>query len=299
MDGYFLVSVRILNPSHHVCQASMIVFIVHGIWLLSLRSAYTRPLVVIVDQAYSSWRQNIILEVYKGRAGCFRFATLVLGFELPQSCSAAVWHSNTSTSCPQAPDTIWFHSDVSRFVFFIVSWRSTYISIATSTSRSFNLSVSPHVIFTSGPLQVQVGHTGCLVAAFLTAFRACLQVMRQLCFCVMAHQRCDVGQHFKSYGSRRVAKRDSDGWLVVSVRLFSECGTSTCLLGNVRTFFPSRYGGNNFIVVSFGGVCHQSASVFTCLSVLFKWKVLVGERVVVRLSTWRFSVLQIVICTPT
>ena len=221
------------------------------------------------------------VDVHKGRAGCFCFVTPALGFELRQSCSAAVWHSNTSTSCPQAPDTIWFHSDVSRFVFFIVSWRSTYISIATSTSRSFNLSVSPHVIFISGPPQVQVGHTGCLVAAFLTAFRACL-----LCFCVMAHQRCDVGQHLKSYGSRRVAKRDSDGWLVVSVRLFSECGTSTCLLGNVRTFFPSRCGGHNFTIVSLGRVCHQSASVFTCLSVLFKWKVLVGERVVVRLSTW-------------
>ena len=25
-------------------------------------------------------------------------------------------------------------------------------------------------------------------------FLACLQVMRKLCFCVMAHQRCDVGQ---------------------------------------------------------------------------------------------------------
>ena len=36
----------------------------------------------------------------------------------------------------------------------------------------------------------------------------------------MAHQRCDVEQHLKSYGSRRAAKRDSDGWLVVSVRLF-------------------------------------------------------------------------------
>ena len=230
------------------------------------------------------------LEVRKGRVGCFRLVTLALGFELPESCSAAVWHSNTSTSCPQAPDTIWFHSDVSRFVFFIVSWRSTHISIATSTSRSFNLSVSPHVIFISGPPQVQVGHTGCLVAAFLTAFltafRACVQVMRQLCFCVMAHQRCDVGQHFKSYGSRRVAKRDSDGWLVVSVRLFSGCGTSTCLLGNVWTFLPSRYGGHNFIIVSLGRACHQSASVFTCLSVLFMWKVLVGERVVVRLPTW-------------
>ena len=36
----------------------------------------------------------------------------------------------------------------------------------------------------------------------------------------MAHQRCDVEQHIKSYGLRRVAKRDCDGWLVVSVRLF-------------------------------------------------------------------------------
>ena len=129
--------------------------------------------------------------------------------------------------------------------------------------------MSPHVIFISGPPQVQVGHTGCLVAAFLTAFRACLQVMRMLCFCVMAHQRCDVGQHLKSYGSRRVAKRDSDGWLVVSVGLFSECGTSTCLLGNVWTFLPSRCGGHNCIIVSLGRVGHQCASVFTCLSVLF------------------------------
>ena len=45
----------------------------------------------------------------------------------------------------------------------------------------------------------------------------------------------DVEQHIKSCGSRRVAKRDSDGWLVVSVGLFSERGTSTCLLGNVST----------------------------------------------------------------
>ena len=99
------------------------------------------------------------VDVHKGRVGCFCFVTLALGYELRQSCSAAVWHCNTSTPCPQAPDTIWFHSDVSRFMFFIVSWMSTHISIATfhvrshhcATSRYFNLSVSPHVIFISGP----------------------------------------------------------------------------------------------------------------------------------------------------
>ena len=84
------------------------------------------------------------LEVYKGRAGCFRFVKLALGFELPQSCSAAVWHSNTSTPCPQAPDTIWFHSDDSRFMFSIVSWMSTYISIATFHVRQLpGLSICP------------------------------------------------------------------------------------------------------------------------------------------------------------
>ena len=108
-------------------------------------------------------------------------------------------------------------------MFFIVSWRSLNIShhhLTARLSRSFNLSVSPHVIFISGPPQVQVGHTGCLVAAFLIAsVRVCKSCV-SYSFCDMAHQRCDVGQHFKSYGLRRVAKRDCDGWLVVSVRLF-------------------------------------------------------------------------------
>ena len=131
------------------------------------------------------------LEVYKGRAGCFRFVTLVLGFELPQSCSAAVWHSNTSTSCPQAPDTIWFHCDVSRFMFFIVSWISTDIShhhspcSTTSLSATSSLSACACVIYISRPPLVQVGHTGCLVVAFLTAsVRVCKSCVCYV-FCVM------------------------------------------------------------------------------------------------------------------
>ena len=153
-----------------------------------------------------------------------------------------------------------------------------------ATSRSFNLSVSPYVIFISGPPQVQVGHTVCLVGAFLAASVRVCKSCGSYSFCDMAHQRCDVEQHLKSYGSRRAAKRDSDGWLVVSVGLFSACGTSTCLLGKALTFLPSLYGGDNFTnVFFFDSVCHQRASFSFVRQYCFKWKVLVGVCVAVRL----------------
>ena len=230
-----------------------------------------------------------LLEVRKGRAGCFCLVTPALGFELPQSCSAAVWHSNTSTPCPQASDTIWFHSDVSRFMFS--SCLGCPLTFPSPLSMFVNFQVFQLVRVATRYLHLWTA-SGSSWAHWMfgrcvfDCFRACLQVIRKLCFCVKAHQRCDAEQHLKSCGSRRAAKRDADGWLVVSVRLFSGCGTSTCLLGNVWTFLPSLHGGHNFIIVSLGRVCHQSASVFTCLSVLFNWKVLVGERVVVPLSTW-------------
>ena len=132
--------------------------------------------------------------------------------------------------------------------------------------------------------QVQVGHTGCLVGAFLAASVRVCKSCGSYSFCDMAHQRCDVEQHLKSYGSRRAAKRDSDGWLVVSVGLFSECGTSTCLLGKALTFLPSLYGGDNFTnVFFFDSVCHQRASFSFVRQYCFKWKVLVGVCVAVRL----------------
>ena len=74
------------------------------------------------------------LEVYKGRAGCFRLVTLALGFELRQSCSAVARHSNTS----------FLRHDLvsqrrSRFMFFIVSWRSFQISHHHLTARLFQV----------------------------------------------------------------------------------------------------------------------------------------------------------------
>ena len=119
--------------------------------------------------------------------------------------------------------TLWFHSDVRVSCFSSYLGRPSRFDITTSqraTSRSFNLSVSPYVIFISGPPQVQVGHTVCLVGAFLAASVRVCKSCGSYSFCDMAHQRCDVEQHIKSYGLRRAAKRDSDGWLVVSVGLF-------------------------------------------------------------------------------
>ena len=147
---------------------------------------------LIVDQAYSSWRQNIILEVYKGRAGCFCFVTPALGFELPQSCSAAVWHSNTSAPCPQAPDTNWFDSNVSRFMFSIVSRMPTHIS-----HHHFPCSFTPqserHVqVFQLVRVATRYLHLWTALGSswahwmfdccVLDCFRACLQVMLRLLF---------------------------------------------------------------------------------------------------------------------
>ena len=125
------------------------------------------------------------LEVRKGRAGCFCFVTPPLGFELRQSCSAAVWHSNTSMPCPQAPDTIWFHSDVSRFMFFIVSWRSFKISHHHLTARLFQVFQLVRVATFYLHLWTASGSSwahwmfGCCVP---DCFRACLQVMLKLQF---------------------------------------------------------------------------------------------------------------------
>ena len=57
------------SPSRHGAddgQTQIIMFLVHGKWLLLVRSAYTRHLVQITDLAYSSWRQNIIWKFAKG-----------------------------------------------------------------------------------------------------------------------------------------------------------------------------------------------------------------------------------------
>ena len=200
------------------------------------------------------------LEVYKGRAGCFRLVTLALGFELRQSCSAVARHSNTS----------FLRHDLvsqrrSRFMFFIVSWRSFQSSHHHLTARLFQVFQFVRVATRYLHLWTALGSSwahwmfGCCVP---DCFRACLQVMRKHCFCVMAHQRRDVEQHIKSCGSRRVAKRDSDGWLVVSVGLFSE-------MWNIDMFAGQR--GDSFRVASFGQcVYHPCASVSCACQSFFR-----------------------------
>ena len=109
-------------------------------------------------------------------------------------------------------------------MFFIVSWRSFQISHHHLTARLFQVFQLVRVATRYLHLWTASGSSwahwmfGCCVP---DCFRACLQVMRKL-HTVFAtwHINGVMWSSIKSYGSRRAAKRDSDGWLVVSVRLF-------------------------------------------------------------------------------
>ena len=96
------------SPSRHGAddgQTQIIVFLVHGKWLLLVRSAYTRPFGRNRGSSVFLMVPEHHLEVHKGRAGCFLFCNIGLGICTSSvlQCGCAPLQYQFSTPRPQTP----------------------------------------------------------------------------------------------------------------------------------------------------------------------------------------------------